>query len=111
MKRKDTIANMTLGETLQAAIIKSLTSRYCPETFSESVVAAHLMIQDQLFDGNTDDYTSAQVLSDKFETAATLNYAEYPLSQQLYFDLSELCDEYIESIYQLYNEESDTLPF
>jgi len=111
MKRKDTIANMTLGETLQAAIIKGLTYTFTPAAFVNSVIAAHQMIQDQLFDGNTDDYTSAQVLSDKFETAATLNYADNPMSQKLYFDLSELCDEYIESIYQLYNEESDTLPF
>jgi hypothetical protein len=111
MTRKDTIANMTLGETLQAAIIKSLTLTFTPVIFVESVIAATQMIQDQLFDGNTNDYDSAQVLSEKFETAAVLNYADNPMAQQLYSDLSELCDEYIESIYHLYNEESDTLPF
>lgn len=110
MTRKDSINYKTLGECLLLYCTKVLTIQHEMSPERRTVQTAVDTIMNTLFIDNTPCYDNAIKLSNEFNSAADMLSPESGCNH-FYYHLAQLCDFYAETIYELSNEEQDTLPF
>lgn len=111
MKRKDTIANKTLGESLLffvTSVALGTNAKFSAQKRVLQDVATH--IHTTLFNKEYSDIDGALILAERFSGMSddtTINWNSHDFLRAC----ATLCTEYYEIVHHIYNKEVDNLPF